>query len=575
MTPAERRASGSLATIFAARMLGLFLVLPVFALEAARYPGGGDPVLVGLAMGIYGLTQGLLQIPFGMASDRFGRKRVIVLGLLVFAAGSLLAAAAPSLPWLIAGRALQGAGAVSAAVTALLADQTRDVVRTKAMAMVGASIGLMFAVSLVAAPLLVARIGLAGLFVLTGALALACIAVVTWWTPPAPVQKAGVPRGRLADVLRHPGLLRLDVGVFVLHAVQLAMWVAVPALLVEAGLDKERHWAVYLPTVLASFVVMGGSVPAGAARLPAGGVPRFGGAAAGGAARAGGRCRPAVAAAAGRAAVPVLLRLQCAGGDTAQPGIAYCTAASARRRARCVQHAAIPGIFCRRRCRRLAGQERWLARAVRCLCRLDAVVAGRRLAHACAAGALVVRRRGLGGRGAGDIIDPTPERKSMASVNKVILIGNCGRDPEVRYLPSGQAVANVSVATTSKRKDKTSGESIEETQWHRVTFFDRLAEIVGEYVKKGRPIYVEGRLVYRKFTNKDGVEQNATDIIATEMQLLGGREGMGAPSGGDEEGGGAPRRSAPPGRAPAPAAQRPAASKPASGFDDMDDDIPF
>jgi single-strand DNA-binding protein len=163
----------------------------------------------------------------------------------------------------------------------------------------------------------------------------------------------------------------------------------------------------------------------------------------------------------------------------------------------------------------------------------------------------------------------------MASVNKVILIGNCGRDPEVRYLPSGQAVANVSVATTSKRKDKTSGESIEETQWHRVTFFDRLAEIVGEYVKKGRPIYVEGRLVYRKFTNKDGVEQNATDIIATEMQLLGGREGMGAPSGGDEEGGGAPRRSAPPGRAPAPAAQRPAASKPASGFDDMDDDIPF
>jgi len=163
----------------------------------------------------------------------------------------------------------------------------------------------------------------------------------------------------------------------------------------------------------------------------------------------------------------------------------------------------------------------------------------------------------------------------MASVNKVILVGNCGRDPEIRYLPSGQAVANVSVATTSKRKDRNSGEMVEETQWHRVTFFDRLAEIVGEYVKKGNPIYVEGRLVYRKFTNKDGVEQNATDIIATEMQLLGSRQGMGAPSGGDEEGGGAPRRSAPPSRAPAPAAQRPAASKPASGFDDMDDDIPF
>ncbi|MBC5785651.1 MFS transporter [Ramlibacter sp. USB13] len=258
MTAAERRASGSLALIFAARMLGLFLVLPVFALEAQRYPGGDDPALVGLAMGIYGLTQGVLQIPYGLASDRFGRKRVIVLGLLVFAIGSFLAAAAPSLPWLVAGRALQGAGAVSAAVTALLADQTRDVVRTKAMALVGASIGLMFAVSLVAAPMLAARIGLHGLFAVTGVLALACIAVVVWWTPPAPAQKANQPRGRLVDVLTHAPLLRLDVGVFVLHAVQLAMWVAVPALLVQAGLAKDKHWQVYLPTVLASFVVMGG-----------------------------------------------------------------------------------------------------------------------------------------------------------------------------------------------------------------------------------------------------------------------------------------------------------------------------
>lgn len=257
MTPAERRASGSLATIFAARMLGLFLVLPVFALEAARYPGGGDPALVGMAMGIYGLTQGILQIPYGLASDRFGRKRVIALGLLVFAAGSFMAAAAPSLGWLIAGRALQGAGAVSAAVTALLADQTRETVRTKAMALVGASIGLMFALSLVGAPLLAARIGLSGLFVLTGLLALACIAVVRWWTPPAPTHKADLPRGRLVDVLTHGPLLRLDVGVFVLHAVQLAMWVAVPALLVEAGLDKDHHWQVYLPAVVASMVVMG------------------------------------------------------------------------------------------------------------------------------------------------------------------------------------------------------------------------------------------------------------------------------------------------------------------------------
>src|SRR6185369_13371190 len=155
---------------------------------------------------------------------------------------------------------------------------------------------------------------------------------------------------------------------------------------------------------------------------------------------------------------------------------------------------------------------------------------------------------------------------------KVILVGNCGRDPEIRYLPSGQAVANVSVATSSKRKDKNTGETIEDTQWHRVTFYDRLAEIAGEYVKKGRPIYVEGRLKYGKYTDKDGVEKNTVDIIATEMQLLGGREGMGGPAGGDDDG--AARRAAPPSRA-APAAQRPAASKPSTGFDDMDDDIPF
>ena len=162
----------------------------------------------------------------------------------------------------------------------------------------------------------------------------------------------------------------------------------------------------------------------------------------------------------------------------------------------------------------------------------------------------------------------------MASVNKVILVGNCGRDPEIRYLPSGQAVANVSVATSSRRKDKTTGETVEDTQWHRVTFYDRLAEIAGEYVKKGRPIYVEGRLKYGKYTGQDGIEKNTVDIIATELQLLGAREGMGGPSDGGEEG--APRR-APAARAPAPSAAPRAAApaKPSSGFDDMDDDIPF
>ena len=169
----------------------------------------------------------------------------------------------------------------------------------------------------------------------------------------------------------------------------------------------------------------------------------------------------------------------------------------------------------------------------------------------------------------------------MASVNKVILVGNCGRDPEIRYLPSGQAVASVTLATSSRRKDRNSGDMIEDTQWHRVTFFDRLAEIAGEYVKKGNPIYVEGRLRYSTYMDKTtGVEKNSVEIVATEMQLLGGREARG----GSEEGGGggysrpaaAPRQAAP---APAPRppapAPAPAPSRQSSGFDDMDDDIPF
>jgi single-strand DNA-binding protein len=162
----------------------------------------------------------------------------------------------------------------------------------------------------------------------------------------------------------------------------------------------------------------------------------------------------------------------------------------------------------------------------------------------------------------------------MASVNKVILVGNCGRDPEIRYLPSGQAVANVSVATSTRRKDKNTGESIEDTQWHRVTFYDRLAEIAGEYVKKGRPIYVEGRLKYGKYTDQAGVEKNTVDIVATELQLLGAREGMGSPQDG-EEGGAPARRPAAPASRPAPPPRQAPASKPPTGFDDMDDDIPF
>ena len=258
MTPPERRASLSLAAIFALRMLGLFLVLPVFALEAARYPGGDDPARVGLAMGIYGLTQALLQIPLGMASDRWGRKRIILAGLAVFVAGSAIAAWADSLDLLTLGRALQGAGAISAAITAFLADVTRDEVRTKAMALVGISIALMFALSLVLAPVLAARIGLSGLFWLTAALAATGMAVVAWVVPPEPAVHRDAGRRGLREVLSHAGLLRLDLGVFVLHAVQLAMWMAVPALLVQAGLAAGQHWVVYLLALVGSFVVMGG-----------------------------------------------------------------------------------------------------------------------------------------------------------------------------------------------------------------------------------------------------------------------------------------------------------------------------
>ena len=169
----------------------------------------------------------------------------------------------------------------------------------------------------------------------------------------------------------------------------------------------------------------------------------------------------------------------------------------------------------------------------------------------------------------------------MASVNKCILIGHCGKDPEVRYTPSGTAICNISLATSSRRKDKASGDSIEDTQWHRVTFYDRLAEIAGEYLKKGKQVYIEGRIKYGKYTDKDGIERNTVDIVAEQMQMLGGRDDSAASSGGNEES--SQRRQAPPPRASAPApAPRPApspaprpAAKASTGFDDMDDDIPF
>lgn len=258
MSPLELRASLSLASIFALRMLGLFLILPVFAVHARHMPGGESSTLVGLAIGIYGLTQGLLQIPFGVASDRLGRKPVIIAGLLLFGAGSFLAAGADTLAGVIVGRALQGAGAISAAVTAMIADATRDENRTKAMAMVGGSIGLTFALSLVVSPVLYAHIGLSGLFTLTGLLCIAAMGVVCWVVPavPLPVREPGHQTPWRA-VLLNPELLRLNGGIFTLHVVQMAMFVVVPVLLVEqAGMALPEHWKIYLPVVLGSFIIM-------------------------------------------------------------------------------------------------------------------------------------------------------------------------------------------------------------------------------------------------------------------------------------------------------------------------------
>jgi MFS family permease len=257
MSSQELRAGASLAGIFGLRMLGLFLILPVFAVHAPKLTGGDNQMLVGAALGAYGLAQALLQVPFGMASDRLGRKPVIVAGLVIFALGSFVAASATDIWTAIAGRTLQGAGAISSVVVALAADLTREQHRTKTMAMIGAMIGFSFALSLVAAPALYRVIGMGGLFVLTGVLSLAAIAVVVLVVPlPRPHAVAKAAAGVLRAALLDAELLRLNAGIFVLHAVQMAMFVVVPPLLVTAGLPLSEHWQLYLPVVLASFALM-------------------------------------------------------------------------------------------------------------------------------------------------------------------------------------------------------------------------------------------------------------------------------------------------------------------------------
>lgn len=260
MSSGETRAASGLALVFAFRMLGMFMVLPVLATYGMDL-AGATPALIGLAIGAYGLTQAIFQIPFGIISDRIGRRPVIYLGLIVFALGSVLAANADSIWGVIAGRILQGAGAISAAVMALLSDLTREQHRTKAMAMVGMTIGLSFAVAMVVGPLLTRAFGLSGLFLATGAMALVGVLIVAFIVPrstgPLQHRESGVARQALVPTLKHPDLLRLDLGIFVLHAMLMSSFVALPLALVEkAGLPKEQHWWVYLTALLISFFAM-------------------------------------------------------------------------------------------------------------------------------------------------------------------------------------------------------------------------------------------------------------------------------------------------------------------------------
>ena len=260
MNRSEKRAAISLAAIYALRMLGLFMVLPVFALHAHLY-SSATPALIGLAIGIFGLTQAAFQIPFGMLSDRLGRKRVIAAGLLIFAAGSVVAALAQSIEVVILGRALQGMGAIAAAVLALTADLTREENRTKAMAIIGASIGVTFGVAMVLGPALARLGGMSALFGLTALLALGGIAVLFFVVPAPPSSHfhrdtSTIP-AQLRVVFTNAELLRLDLGIGVLHLMLTATFTVLPLVLRDhGGLDAGQHWAVYLLVLVCALVLM-------------------------------------------------------------------------------------------------------------------------------------------------------------------------------------------------------------------------------------------------------------------------------------------------------------------------------
>ncbi|MCP3709074.1 MFS transporter [Paraburkholderia sp. CNPSo 3274] len=255
MSAPELRATISLAAIFALRMLGLFMIMPVFSVYAKTIPGGDNLLLVGIALGAYGVTQSLLYIFYGWVSDRVGRKPVIATGLVIFAIGSFVAAGAHDMTWIIVGRVIQGMGAVSSAVLAFIADLTAEEHRTKAMAMVGGSIGMSFAVAIVGAPIVFHWVGMSGLFALVGVFSILAVGVVIWVVPDAPSKPVHV-RAPFAEVLHNVELLRLNFGVLVLHATQTALFLVVPRLLVDAGLPVASHWMIYLPVMGLAFVMM-------------------------------------------------------------------------------------------------------------------------------------------------------------------------------------------------------------------------------------------------------------------------------------------------------------------------------
>ena len=260
MTPVERRASVGLASVYGLRMLGLFIILPIFALYAEKLPGGQSHFLIGIALGAYGLTQSILQIPAGWLSDRLGRKPIIIAGLLLFALGSFIAASAHDIYWIIIGRVIQGSGAINAAVMALTADLTREEHRTKAMAMIGMTIGVTFSVSMVLSPILYKHIGMDGMFNLIGVLALISIAVVLWFIPKPTVTRfhsdTEATTSKILEVLRNKDLLRMDFGVFTLHAILMSVFMRVPFILRDDGLDAQHQWQLYLPVMLIAFVFM-------------------------------------------------------------------------------------------------------------------------------------------------------------------------------------------------------------------------------------------------------------------------------------------------------------------------------